>query len=193
MENPSLEQRVVSSPSAPTKLLRILLSGLETAALSLLLFLAVGSLLGRVRIESISMEPTLYRGEYILVNRVAGLGGDFQRGDVIVFKYPPDPDVQYIKRVIGLPGDQVLVSDGRVFVNGNPISEPYVMAAPTYIGIWNIPSGSYFVLGDNRNHSNDSHVWGMVPRENIVGKAEFIYWPLHEAGIIPTEQRTVLR
>ncbi len=170
--------------TTPSKILKILLDGLQTAALSLLLFLAVGAFMGRVRIESISMEPTLYRGEFIVVNKMAPLGGDFQRGSVIVFRYPPDPNVQYIKRIVGLPGEQVLVSGGHVYINGRLLSEPYIMAAPTYIGIWHVPVGAYFVLGDNRNRSNDSHVWGMVPRENIVGKAELIYWPPEEAGII---------
>lgn len=184
MDSSALKQTQHPTPSAPSKIFNLLLDGLQTAALSLLLFLAVGAFMGRVRIESISMEPTLYRGEFIVVNKMAALGGNFQRGDVIVFKYPPDPNLQYIKRVIGLPGEQVLVSGGRVYIDGRLLSEPYIMAAPTYIGIWHVPANAYFVLGDNRNRSNDSHVWGMVPRENIVGKAELIYWPPEEAGII---------
>ena len=190
MESTALDQTSDSVTSTPSKVMRVLLDGLQTAALSLLLFLAVSVSLARVRIESISMEPTLYRGEFVLINKIAVIGGVFRRGDVIVFKYPPDPDVQYIKRIIGLPGDQVLVSGGQVYINGNLLSEPYLMASPTYIGIWHIPAGSYFVLGDNRNRSNDSHVWGVVPRENIVGKAELIYWPPNEVGFISSTQTT---
>jgi signal peptidase I len=188
MESSALDKPNNSVSTTPSKIIQVMLDGLQTAALSLLLFLAVSASLSRVRIESISMEPTLYRGEFVLINKIAVFGGDFRRGDVIVFKYPPDPNIQYIKRIIGLPGDQVLVSAGRVYVNGNLLSEPYLMASPTYIGIWHIPAGSYFVLGDNRNRSNDSHVWGMVPRENIVGKAELIYWPPEEAGFISSTQ-----
>lgn len=184
MGSTAIEQTSDSGTSTPSKVIRVLLDGLQTVALSLVLFLAVSASLARVRIESISMEPTLYRGEFVLINKIAVFGGDFRRGDVIVFRYPPDPDVQYIKRIIGLPGDQVLITGGQVYINGNLLSEPYLMASPTYIGIWHIPPGAYFVLGDNRNRSNDSHVWGMVPRENIIGKAELIYWPPEEAGLI---------
>src|SRR4030042_2662646 len=100
MESTALDQTSDSVTSTPSKVMRVLLDGLQTAALSLLLFLAVSVSLARVRIESISMEPTLYRGEFVLINKIAVIGGDFRRGDVIVFKYPPDPDAQYIKRLI---------------------------------------------------------------------------------------------
>jgi signal peptidase I len=103
---------------------------------------------------------------------------------VVVFNYPPNPSEQYIKRLIGLPGNTITIRDGRVSVNGILLDESYIMAPPTYIGTWTVPQDSFFVLGDNRNHSSDSHVWGMVPQNNVVGKAIFIYYPFNQMGII---------
>jgi signal peptidase I len=99
-------------------------------------------------------------------------------GDVIVFHYPRDPEQEYIKRVIGQPGDKVDIIDGQVFVNEGIIDEPYIAASPKYgPGSWYVPENALFVLGDNRNNSSDSHTWGTVPMEYVVGKALLIYWP----------------
>jgi len=184
LETPLFEPQKYSRRPAASKVLDFFLNLMETFVLAAVLFVVLNAALARVRIESISMEPTLYRGELVAVNKLATFMGGYKRGDVIVFAYPPDPSQQYIKRVIGLPGDQVLISKGRVFVNGVAVREPYTMAQPDYTGVWNIPDGSLFVLGDNRNHSNDSHVWGMLPLERVVGSALFIYWPPQQAGVI---------
>jgi len=160
---------------------RFLIDLLETVLLSLILFMGINALSARIRIESISMQPTLYADDFVIVNKVSYKLGEPERGDVIVFRYPPDPDREpYIKRLIGLPGDQVRVSDGTVFVNDVPLREPYISAPPNYEGNWNVPEESLFVLGDNRNSSSDSHSWGMVPLENVIGKAEVVYWPPSE-------------
>ena len=103
--------------------------------------------------------------------------GAVQRGDIIVFHFPMDPKQELIKRVIGLPGDHISVNSGNVTVNGQVLNEPYIAAAPTYAGEWDVPAGQLFVLGDNRNDSSDSHAWGLLPSENLVGKAVVIYWP----------------
>jgi signal peptidase I len=157
---------------------------IETILLALVLFLAINALSARVRVENVSMLPTLKPGEFLLVNRVAYKFGEPSIGDIIVFHAPGANDMDYIKRVIGLPGDQVRISDGIVYVNNQPLYEPYLAEAPRYSGTWDIPPDAYFVLGDNRNNSSDSHMWGFVPREDIVGRALLIYWPLSEVTIL---------
>ncbi len=103
----------------------------------------------------------------------------------MVFKFPEDPKKDFIKRVIGIPGDQIDISDGVVTINGVPLSEPYINAEPSYDGTWQVPEGQYFVLGDNRNNSSDSHNWSFLPRDDIVGKAWLIYWGPENWGLVP--------
>jgi len=170
-----------SGEERPGGLRHFLIDVIETVLLSLLLFLGINAVSARIRIESVSMQPTLYEGDFVIVNKLAYNLGEPGRGDVIVFRYPPDPEREpYIKRVIGLPGDRISVHDKRVFVNNEPMLEPYISAPPLYEGTWIVPEGSLFVLGDNRNSSSDSHSWGMVPLENVIGKAEVVYWPPEE-------------
>jgi signal peptidase I len=160
------------------KLKRTLLDILETILLSLLLYFGINAVSARIRVESISMLPTLEAGNYVIVNKLAYKFGKPSRGDIIIFRYPPDPQREpYIKRVIGLPGDVVRVNGGIVYVNDQPLVEPYISAPPDYEGTWTVPQGYLFVLGDNRNRSSDSHSWGMVPFENVIGKAWIVYWP----------------
>lgn len=164
---------------------RFIIDVLETVVLSLVLFLGINAISARIRIESISMQPTLYAGDYVIVNKMAYKLGEPSRGDVVVFHYPPDPGREpYIKRVVGLPGDHVVVRDNRVLVNGVALDEPYINSAPNYQGEWLVPEDSLFVLGDNRNNSSDSHSWGMVPLENVIGKAEVVYWPPSEWKVL---------
>lgn len=156
----------------------------ETLVLSALLFWGIDKVSARIRVDGYSMEPTLHNGEFVIVNRLAYRFGEPSRGDVIVFLYPRDPNQEYIKRVIGLPGDRVRVSGGRVYVNDEPLAEPYIAAAPRYQSEWTVPEGNLFVLGDNRNNSSDSHNWGPVPFDNVIGKALFVYWPPNSWGAI---------
>jgi signal peptidase I len=157
---------------------RFFMDLLETLVLSLLLFLAINAVSARIRVESISMQPTLFSGDFIIVNKLAYHLGEPGRGDIIIFHYPPDPNREpYIKRVIGLPGETVRVSDGRVYVNDIPLDEPYISAPPNYEGTYDVPEDALFMLGDNRNSSSDSHSWGVVPLDNVIGKAEVVYWP----------------
>ncbi len=155
---------------------------LETVLIALVLFLAINTVSARIRVEGYSMMPTLENGEFILVNRLTYKFASPQRGDIIVFHYPRNPADEYIKRVIGLPGDHIRVENGIVYVNERPLDEPYTAAPPRYKGAWDVPEGELFVLGDNRNNSSDSHSWGMVPLDYVVGKASFVYWPLPKAG-----------
>jgi len=157
---------------------------IETVLLALILFLGINAVSDRVRVENISMQPTLYSGEFVLVNKLAYKLGSPHIGDIIVFPYPKDPQEKYIKRVIGLPGDVVRVSNENVYVNDQALEEPYIAQAPAYTGTWTVPSGQLFVLGDNRNESSDSHVWGFVSIDQVVGKALVIYWPLNKLQIL---------
>lgn len=170
---------------APRNSLRtFLVEVLQTVILALVLYFLIDSVLARVRVENISMEPTLQPGEFILVNKLAYRLGDVSHGDVVIFHYPLNPSEDYIKRVIGLPGDVVTVQNGQVTVNGYAFDEPYIMAPPHYNNSWTVPENQLFVLGDNRNSSSDSHNWGFVPYENLVGKALLIYWPLDQVKIL---------
>lgn len=163
---------------------RMLLDILETVVLAVVLFLGINAVSARVRVDGSSMIPTLQNGEFVLVNRMAYRIGDPQRGDIIVFRSINENGLDLIKRIIGLPGDRVQVRDGQVMVNGQALSEPYIAAPPRYSGEWEVPQGFLFVLGDNRNDSSDSHQWGLLPAENVIGKAILIYWPPPEWNLI---------
>ncbi|HET9588708.1 MAG TPA: signal peptidase I [Anaerolineales bacterium] len=156
---------------------RIVLDILETLILAVVLYFGINAVSVRVRVDGFSMNPTLQDGEYILVNRLAYKLGSPARGDIVVFSFPMDPKQDLIKRVIGLPGETISVQGGKVMVNGMPLDEPYIAAPPIYDGTWEVPEGQLFVLGDNRNESKDSHEWGLLPMQNVVGRAILIYWP----------------
>lgn len=149
----------------------------ETVFLAVILFFLINAVSARVRVDGISMRPTLENGEFVLVSRLSYTFGEFERGDVIVFHFPLNPEEELVKRIIGLPGDRVAVRDGKVFVNDLPLNEDYIAQAPVYSGEWLVTDGNLFVLGDNRNNSNDSKDWGLLPQENVVGRAVLIYWP----------------
>ncbi|MFN2119137.1 MAG: signal peptidase I [Anaerolineales bacterium] len=161
-----------------------LLDLIETVCLDVLLFLVINAVSARVRVDGLSMVPTLQNGEFVLVNRLAYHLGTPTRGDIIVFRSVNQPDLDLIKRVIGTPGDDVTIGDSRVIVNGVALIEPYINAEPRYNGHWSVPDGYLFVLGDNRNDSSDSHAWGLLPIGNVIGKAVLIYWPPTEWAMI---------
>jgi len=157
--------------------LRFIIDLLETLLLSVALFFGINAVTARVLVDGHSMRPTLDDGQYILVNRMSYRSNLPEYGDIVVFHFPVDPDQDFIKRVIGLPGDEIVILDGQVSVNNDILSEPYIAATPQYVGQWSVPDGHIFVLGDNRNNSSDSHSWGAVPKDNIIGKAITVYWP----------------
>lgn len=163
---------------------RFLFDITETIVLSAVLFLGINAISARIRVDGFSMEPTLHNGEFVIVNKLAYRFGAPGHGDVIVFRYPRDPEQEYIKRIIGLPGDRVRVINGEVYVNDERIHEPYISAAPRYQSEWTVPEESLFVLGDNRNNSSDSHNWGPVPLNYVIGRALFVYWPPASWGTI---------
>ena len=170
----------VQKPKSRPGWVTFLLETVQTIILAVVLYFLIDSVVARVRVENISMEPTLMPGQFILVNKLAVKLNDIQRGDVIVFHFPQNPKEDYIKRVIGLPGDSIVVRGNKVVVNNQVIAEPYISAEPAYNGTWVVPEGNLFVLGDNRNQSSDSHSWGYVPINLVVGKALIIYWPLDQ-------------
>ncbi len=159
---------------------------LETLLLSVVLFLIINAVSARIKIDGSSMEPTLHHGEFVIVSKLNYRFGEPERGDIVVFDYPRNVNQEYIKRVVGLPGDEVVIEDGEVFLNGSRITEPYIHAPPNYEGTWTVPEENLFVLGDNRNNSSDSHNWGVVPMENVIGEAFFVYWPPDSWGLITT-------
>jgi signal peptidase I len=176
---------------------------IETLLLAALIFFLVRLVVLNFRVDGESMTPNFDDGEMLLVNRNAYEHVDFngqefypfdppQRGDVIVFNPPNGSDKPYIKRIIGLPGEEVTFSDGHVDINGKPLDEPYLEdrtrcgRADTCDVV--VPPGNVFVLGDHRNNSSDSRVFGPVPIENIVGKAWVSYWPPKDIGFM-TQKR----
>lgn len=138
------------------------------------------------------MEPNFHDGEYLLTDKISYRVGKPQLGDVVVFKAPPTFQDEFIKRIIGVPGDTVMVQNSHVFLNGQELPEKYLTpGTQIYPGkfaaegqVLTVPQDSYFVLGDNREHSLDSRNIGFVPRDKITGKAWFVYWPVAKAGLV---------
>ncbi len=140
-----------------------------------------------VRVEGTSMEPRLDNNDRLFINKFVYRFEKIERGDVVVFHYPGDPAKSYIKRVIALPGDDLRIGDGVVYVNHHALTEPYV--PPRYedgrsVAEEVIPAGTYWVMGDHRSISSDSRDFGPVPRRFIYGKAAFVYWPSDGVGIV---------
>jgi len=159
---------------------------IETVVLTLLIFFLIRTFIQNFRIEGASMEPNMHDGQYLIISKVTYWLHPPQRGDVVVFDFPRDPNRQFIKRIIGLPGENVEIKQGQVFINDQLLEEPYSPNAGTYSwGPETIGPDEYFVLGDNRPYSSDSHSGWTLPRENIIGKAWVSYWPPQYWMIIP--------
>jgi signal peptidase I len=165
-------------------LISLALVALVWLILPLPLNLLINVSTARVRSNGYSMGKTLPDGSYILADRLAYQQKAPQRGDIVIFTLPIDPKQEMVKRVIGLPGETVAIKDGVVTINNAPINESFITEPPLYSGEWTVPKGQYFVLGDNRNNSADSHSWGFLPQENIIAKAVWIYYPLANFGKI---------
>jgi signal peptidase I len=212
----SLVDNQASTPVAPPKagsgsgMRSVFWEVLQTVLLTVLIFLGVRAVVQNFKVEGASMEPSLHSGQYLLINKVGYvrvdgtplavvfpttngtangdryLFGAPQRGDIVVFRSPVQPDKDFIKRVIGVPGDTVEIRGGQVYINNAPIDEPYIRdRAPYLVPRQIVPPNHYFVLGDNRPNSSDSHVWGLVPADNIIGRAWVSYWPPSLWGVVP--------
>jgi signal peptidase I len=178
-------RQTLLATSQSTSILQLIREIGETIFIAGILFLAVNLVTARIKVEGSSMEPSLHDGEFVVINRLAYRWAEPDRGEIVVFRYPLDPERRFIKRIIGLPGDEISVSQGMVYINGTPLEEPYINAPPLYDGEWTVEEGRYFVLGDNRNNSSDSQNWGSLESEDIIGKAVIVYWPINDLGIIP--------
>ena len=153
--------------------LSLIVDILETLILSLVLFVSINIISARIRVDGDSMLPTMVSGEYVVINRLSYRFGSPQPGDIIVFHFPLDPKEEYIKSVIGLPGDIVEVQDGVVYVNGQALAEDYINVKMNYSGKWEVPSGELFVLGDNRNNSSRFSRLGDCPHGLCDWKGNF--------------------
>ena len=176
---------------------------IEAIVLAAVVFLLLQTTVRNFKVDGRSMDPTLEHGQYLLVNRLLYLQIDLERlsnivpfwqakeqssrfairspkrGEIIVFQFPRDPTKDFVKRVVGLPGEVIEMRDGRVFVDGNLLEEPYLAAKDSTDRVWDrLGEGEYIVLGDNRSQSNDSRNWGPVPEANLRGKVWMVYWPV---------------
>ena len=160
---------------------------IETLALTLVIFVVIHFTVQNYMVDGQSMQPGLTNNQYVLVNKLAYLFHAPERGDVIVFHWPIDTNKDLIKRVIGVPGDVIVIDSKTVRVNGVLLNEPYIMAPVNPAGNkWVVPPNEYFAMGDNRLVSDDSRDWGFVPKSYIVGKAVFVYWPINSWHFIDT-------
>lgn len=189
-ENPNETpaQEVIGAPSFSRSfgIRSWLQDALETLLLAVILFLVINTLTGRYQVHGQSMFPSLQDGQYLIASKISYWLHVPERGDIVVLDPPKQQsDVPYIKRLIGLPGDVIEIREHRVWVNGVALNEPYIEVPTSYTGNWTVTADNYLVLGDNRNNSSDSHAWGLLPRENILGKAIFCYWPPEHWGPIP--------
>ncbi|MFH1169807.1 MAG: signal peptidase I [Chloroflexota bacterium] len=156
-----------------------------TLILALVIFVVMQATVQQFVVIGNSMLPSFQNNERLLVNKAVYIFRQPQRGEVVVFRHSKETD--YIKRIIGLPGDTVEVKKNKVYVNGSALNEPYINNAPDYtFGPEKIPEGQYFVLGDNRDNSDDSHSGWVVPRDDIVGKAWILIWPPDNWGLVPS-------
>ena len=171
---------------------------IETVALTLLLFFVIQGFVAQpFQVQQHSMEGTFVEGDYVLVDRLTHLWSPYSHGQIVVFQAPPSTSLHepLIKRVIGVAGDTVEVRDGRVFVNGIALDEPYLFKGADGVAQatiaseesrWVVPDGDLFVMGDHRQVSEDSRVFGPIPVSTIIGRAAIRYWPLSQLGIIAT-------
>ncbi len=158
---------------------------LITLGLAVFIFLILQTTIQSSIVDGRSMLPGLENGQRLIVGKAAYCFTEPERGDIIIIHPPPAPDKQWVKRVIGIPGDTVEIKDGTVYLNDVPLDEPYIKDSPRYsMPLFEIPENNYFVLGDNRNDSTDSHYGWTVSRDNIVGEVWLRIWPLNEMGAV---------
>lgn len=175
------------------KIYYLLFDLVQTLVIAGAIFVVIYAFLFRpYQVNGRSMDPTFEDGEYVLTNLIDIRLGKLERGDVVVFNAPVDKDKDYIKRIIGMPGDNVKILGGKVFVNGHEINQSFlpsdVYTNPgSYLGEGEeivVPPDNYFVMGDNRNFSSDSREWGFVPKDKIIGKSFIVYFPLNHLRIV---------
>ena len=200
---------MLRAATLPISMDRVLRELLEAVALAVIIFLLIHSSVRNFKVEGSSMDPTLESGQHLIVNKLVYFQLDMdrlsrivpfwqsdtsdvryaihppERGDVIVFHFPRDTSKDFVKRVIGLPGELVEIRHGEVYIDGRLLQEPYLShidssrVSPTLLD-----EKEYFVLGDNRRTSNDSRVWGPVPESHVLGKVWLVYWPFSDMRLV---------
>jgi len=168
--------------SRATKITVLQIAG--TLILAVVIFTTMQATFESRVVEGACMEPNLYDGQRVLVIKAAYWSGEPQRGDVVIFEAVDGTDRTLIKRIIGLPGENISMSGGKVYIDGEPLEEPYIKGVIQAFPLTEIPADNYFVMGDNRDHSTDSRRWGTLPRENIIGRAWLCYWPMGDWHLI---------
>jgi signal peptidase I len=166
-------------------ILGILKEVLITLGIAIVIVLIIRVFILNTEVNMPSMQNTLFAGQRLLVLRTINNFNFPNRGDIIILHPPIAPESEYVKRLIGIPGDKVEIKEGKVYLNDIPLDEPYIKQPPNYtFGPFIVPEDNYFVLGDNRNNSMDSHTGWTVTQKNIVGKVWLRYWPLNKFGFI---------
>lgn len=165
--------------------LRLLREIAETVLLTVVIFALINFATGRFRIEGPSMNPNLSEGQYLIINKLVYKLHEPARGDIIVFHHPRNSGRDLIKRIIGLPGETVEIRQGQVYIDDAVLMEPYVLHPGRYSVRYELELDQFFVLGDNRPNSDDSHNWGVLEKDKIVGKAWISYWPPDNWGGVP--------
>jgi signal peptidase I len=186
-ENPATHSPAPAQPSAAPESAGILLWVRDLVISAVAAALIILFLYQPVRVEGTSMLPRLEDSDRLFINKFVYHVSAIDRGDVVVFHYPRDPEKSYIKRVIALPGDELRVDQGHVYVNGKLLSEPYVPSEyqdDRSVAEMTLPPHEYYMMGDHRSISSDSRDFGPVERSLIYGKAVFVYWPTRDAGVV---------
>ena len=189
VETETTEDQVTDKPGIDWDAVKTVVREIvETIILTVVIFFLIQTVVRNFRVVGSSMEPNLHDSQYLIVDKISYRLGEPRRGDVIVFEPPNRPGEDYVKRVIATPGELIEILNGQVIINNQPLDEPYIAHPGSYsMAARRVGPNELFVLGDNRNSSSDSHNWGMLTRDKLVGKAWVSYWPPSRWGIIPRD------
>jgi signal peptidase I len=186
----SQQPAAAAAPARPSTASSLLRELVEVIVLAVILYFGISFAVQAVHVEGLSMWATLDNNDYLIANKIDYRLHAPQRGDIIILRPPTDNSKDFIKRIIALPGERILISQGFVYINGHKLDEPYLPEAWTQLDNWGGPDGTivppndYFVMGDNRNRSQDSRIFGFIGRDRIDGRAWFRIWPLNHFGNI---------
>jgi signal peptidase I len=186
----SHQPAAAAAPARPSTASSLVRELVEVVVLAVILYFGISFAVQAVHVEGLSMFATLDDNDYLIANKIDYRLHAPQRGDIIILRPPSDNSKDFIKRIVALPGERILISHGFVYINGHKLDEPYLPEAWTTLDTWGGPDGmvvppnSYFVMGDNRNRSQDSRIFGFIGRDRIDGRAWFRIWPLNHIGNI---------
>jgi signal peptidase I len=184
-ENEENAKQEVSPQPRRTGFKTALFDILETLLLTIVIYALLSTFIGRFKVLSVSMEPTLYEGRYLLISKQTHKIWPLKRGDILVFRFPRNPKKNYIKRLIGLPEEEVELRNGELYINDELTPEPWLSSQMrAYSGQWQLNDDEYFVMGDNRSNSSDSRAWGAITSRHIIAKALLCSWPVECSGPI---------